>query len=67
MRRGTKGHVAEPHKPTRAPAWHGGDTCAIFICIYILYMVIVRINIRKSDMVICIYMFTLILSLPGTW
>ena len=28
MRHGTQGHVAEPRGPTRARAWHGGDTCA---------------------------------------
>ena len=29
IRRGTQGHVAEPRGPTRAPAWRGGDTCAL--------------------------------------
>ena len=33
MRRGTQGHVAEPRGPTRAPAWHGCDTC---VYIYLL-------------------------------
>ena len=31
VRRGAQGHVAEPRGPTRAPAWRGGDTRAIFI------------------------------------
>ena len=26
VRRGMQGHVAEPHGPTRAPEWRGGDT-----------------------------------------
>ena len=30
------GNVAEPCGPTRAPAWRGGDTWAIFI--FIIYM-----------------------------
>ena len=37
MRRGMHGHVAEPRGPSRAPAWHGGATCAIYIFIYIIY------------------------------
>ena len=37
MRRGMQGHVAEPRGPTRAPAWRGGDMCAIYIFIYIIY------------------------------
>ena len=31
VRRGTQGHVAEPRGPTRAPAWRGGDTWALFV------------------------------------
>ena len=26
VRCGTEGHVAEPRRPTQAPAWRGGDT-----------------------------------------
>ena len=50
MRRGTQAQVVEPRGPTRAPMWRRGDRCAIFVCIYILYMVIVHISIRMSDL-----------------
>ena len=39
MQRGMQGHVTEPRGPTRAPAWRRGDTRAMFIFIYIFYMV----------------------------
>ena len=39
MRRGMQGHVVGPHGPTRAPAWHRCDMRAMFIFIYIFYIV----------------------------
>ena len=39
MQCGTQGHGAEPRGPTRAPTWRRGDMMAIFIFIYIFYMV----------------------------
>ena len=36
MRRGTQGHVAEPRRPTPAPAWHRCDTCAYLYLLVIL-------------------------------
>ena len=52
MRCGTQGHVAEPHGPTRAPAWRGCDMCAyiLYIYIYIILRVIVHISIPYSKL-----------------
>ena len=36
IRRGTQGHVEEPHEPTRAPAWRGGDMCMGYIYLPII-------------------------------
>ena len=55
MRHGTQGHLAEPRRPTRALAWHGGDTCAIFTYIHIIYgySAYKRSIYRNSLTVIC--------------
>ena len=36
VRRGTQGHVAKPRGPTRAPAWHGGDTWHAYLYILVI-------------------------------
>ena len=46
VRRGTQGHVADSRRPTRAPAWRGGDTWAIFIfIIYIGFLIYIGLPI----------------------
>ena len=51
VRRGTQGHVAKPHGPTRAPAWRRGDTWLLFIfIIYRIYYIYRSFDYQKINL-----------------
>ena len=58
MLRGSQGHVAEPRRPTRAPAWRAGDTWHAYLYLLVIYKVIVIISIRYFRFTLTLHIVT---------